>query len=69
MTCDPNVNPEALDALEALFTNKSAALADHFYAVREREGRGWDGPDLKAWGDALAQAKLVLVRAGRKYNP
>jgi len=60
-----SIQRDALDALHSMLTNKSAAIMDHYYAVREREGEGWEGPDMVAWGAAMEKAQDVLKRAGR----
>ena len=41
-------------ALRGLMTNPHINLGDLVYDVREREGKGWDGPDVKAWSDGYA---------------
>lgn len=51
---------DPLDILRALMTNPHIALADQIYEVREREGQGWDGPAVKAWGDAVTKATEIL---------
>ena len=62
---DESIQRDALDALHGMLTNKSAAIMDHFYAVRELECLGWEGPDMVAWGAAIEKAQDVLKRAGR----
>ena len=46
--------------LKALATNPSLNLEDRIYDVRDREGQGWDGPDVKQWGDAVTWANKLL---------
>ncbi len=46
--------------LLAIATNKHHDLSDAIYSVREREGEGWDGPAVKAWGEAVDGIKAEL---------
>lgn len=46
--------------IRALMTNKHAALNDHFYAIKEREG-SWDGPSMTAWNKTIADANAVVT--------
>jgi hypothetical protein len=46
--------------LTALMTNPHLDLGDCVYTIREREGDGWDGPAVAAWGDAVSAAKKAL---------
>ena len=55
--------PDLLDALEALLSNPVLNLGDLVYYVREREGEDWDGPAVKAWGDAVQAAKAAIAKA------
>ncbi len=55
--------PELRDALEALTTHPHVSLGDLVYAVREREGEGWEGPAVKAWSDAVKAAAAALAKA------
>lgn len=52
------------DILRALMTNPSLSLGDLVYTVRDRELKGWDGPDVKAWSDAVVAAEKWM-----KENP
>ena len=41
------------DLLDALMTlHAEGVLSDHIYHVKDSEGDGWDGPRVKAFGDA-----------------
>lgn len=46
----------AVTVLRALFSNDHLDLGDLVYYVRDREGLGWDGPAVKSWGVAVAEA-------------
>jgi hypothetical protein len=35
-------------------------LEDHFYAIRENEGQGWEGPQIVRWGKAVEAAKKLM---------
>lgn len=37
---------------KALNTFLSESIGDKVYDIREREGKGWDGPRVTAWGEA-----------------
>lgn len=50
----------AMQALKGLMDNPHINLEDKIYDVRESEGRGWDGPSVKAWSDAIDKAKQAL---------
>jgi len=47
--------------LEGLLTNPQIDLGDLVYQVRDREGLGWEGPDVTAWGNAVKAAKEMLA--------
>ena len=53
------------DVLLRLMTNPAIDLGDQIYTVREREGHGWDGPAVKAWSDAVSDAKKLIEDEGR----
>jgi hypothetical protein len=55
--------PDPIQVLHDLFD--AGDLEDHFYAVREREGQGWEGPRMKRWGQACDEARQLL----RGYVP
>ena len=55
--------PDPIQVLHDLF--EAGDLEDHFYAVREREGQGWEGPRMKRWGQACDEAWQLL----RGYVP
>lgn len=48
----------AIDVLRALFEVRN--LGDIIYDIREREGKGWDGPLVTKWSDAFARAEMIL---------
>jgi hypothetical protein len=50
----------ALEVLRELF--QVTPLGDYVYNIREREGLGWDGPKVVAWGNACERAKQLLDR-------
>lgn len=43
-------------------------LGDLVYEVREREGRGWDGPAVKAWSDAVVEARQIASNVERRLR-
>lgn len=43
--------------------NEVRDLGDCTYDIREREGKGWHGPLVTKWGDAVARAKKLLEDA------
>ena len=49
---------DPIQVLHDLF--EAGGLDDHFYAVREREGQGWEGPRMNRWGAAVEQAHKLL---------
>ena len=52
--------PTFESVLRALFTNPSIRLGDLVYTVRDNEGKGWEGPDVKAWSDAVTAGRRLL---------
>ena len=58
-----NAAPDLLAALKALTTNPHINLGDLVYKVRESEGEGWDGPQVKAWSDAVQSAASAITKA------
>lgn len=54
---------ELLAALEALLSNPYLDLDDLAYTVREKEGKGWDGPAASAWAEAVIAAKAAVEKA------
>jgi hypothetical protein len=55
--------PELLEALEALTSNPHVNLGDLVYQVRDREGLGWDGPQVTKWSNAVQQARAAIAKA------
>lgn len=55
--------PEFYAALKALTSNPHLDLGDLVYAVRDREMDGWDGPAVKAWGEAVVLAEKAIAKA------
>lgn len=53
---------ELLAALKGLTDGKCVALGDLVYDIREREGEGWEGPKVVAWGKAVETASAVISR-------
>ncbi len=51
---------ELEECLRALLTNPHMDLGDRVYDIREREGLGWEGPSVQAWGGAVTKAKQLL---------
>ena len=56
--------PDPIQVLHDLF--EAGDLEDHFYAVREREGLGWEGPRMRRWGRACEQARELLKNHRRR---
>jgi len=50
--------PDPIQVLRDLF--EAGGLEDHFYAVRESEGEGWEGPRMVKWGNACEAAKKLM---------
>lgn len=55
--------PDLLESLKALTTNPHVNLGDLVYKVRDSEGEGWDGPQVKAWSDAVQAAAAAIAKA------
>ena len=55
--------PDLLEALEALTTNPYVNLGDLIYQVRDREGLGWEGPNVTAWNNAFMAANAAIAKA------
>lgn len=53
-------NKRLREALKAIMTNPSIDLGDMIYNVKDREGKGWEGPDVTAWGKALIESRKLL---------
>lgn len=56
----------AENILIRLMTNKSITLRDEVYTVRQNEGKGWEGPDVLAWQDAVEDAERWMEIHGSK---
>ncbi len=41
------------EIITAISTNPHINLGDLVYKVREEEGKGWDGPAVKTWSEAV----------------
>lgn len=54
---------ELVRVIDAINDNEHIDLGDLIYNVREREGKGWDGPSVHAWGQAVTDLKIVLANA------
>ena len=52
--------PDPIRVLHDLF--EAGDLEDHFYAIREREGQGWEGPRMVKWGKACEAARKLMNR-------
>lgn len=52
MNSTPIPLPELLEALRGM--RAAAEPGDFVYTVREREGEGWEGPKVTAWGNGAA---------------
>ena len=55
--------PDPIQVLHDLF--EAGDLEDHFYAIRENEGKGWEGPRMLRWGEACQKARQLL----KNYRP
>lgn len=51
--------PDPIDVIRRLF--EVGCLEDHFYAVRDSECQGWEGPRMLAWGKACEDAAKLLA--------
>lgn len=58
-----DAGPDLLDALKALFSNEHINLVDLVYRVRDLELKGWNGPSVKQWSDAVTAANAALAKA------
>jgi len=58
-----NAHEDLLGALLLLTGNPHIDLGDLVYQVREREGKGWDGPAVLAWSQACEAAKVAIAKA------
>lgn len=57
---------DLLEALEALTSNPHIDLGGLVYKVRDSEGEGWDGPQVKHWSDAVQAARTAIAKAEGK---
>lgn len=55
--------PDLLEVLKALTTNPHVNLGDLVYKIRDSECDGWDGPQVKAWSDAVQAAAAAIAKA------
>lgn len=55
--------PKMLEALLLLTGNPHIDLGDCIYIVRDRELKGWDGPAVLAWSQAITSAKDAVAAA------
>lgn len=58
--------PDLLEALKALTSNPHVDLGGLVYKVRDSEGEGWDGPQVKHWSDAVQAARAAIAKAEGK---
>ena len=54
--------PDPIKVLHDLFA--AGHLEDHFYAIRESECLGWEGPRMLAWGKACKDAQKLIASRG-----
>lgn len=60
LLADAEAHAAALEsALRGVTRHPHVSLGDLVYAVREREGEGWDGPLVKQWSDAVKVAEAL----------
>jgi hypothetical protein len=57
---------EELQILREL--NNILDLGDLVYNVREREGLGWEGPQVKAWDAACTRMKKLFDEQDRDHE-
>lgn len=53
-------NQRLKEALTGLMKNPSIDLGDMAYRVKEAEAKGWEGPDVIAWGQAVQNARKLI---------
>lgn len=53
---------DLLAACEAILSHPNINLGDLIYDVREREGKGWDGPNVEAWAKAVMALKAAVAK-------
>ena len=44
--------------------NELNNLSDAIYDVRDRELKGWEGPKVKAYGEAVTKLRVLLKEGG-----
>jgi hypothetical protein len=44
----------------ACHTLLDLGVGDFIYNIRDREGEGWDGPEVKAWAEACETLRKVV---------
>ena len=54
------------EALVGITSNPYITLGNLAYDVREREGKGWDGPAVKTWCEAVKSVNEALAASKPK---
>ena len=54
------VAPDVIDAVATL--NGIRHLGDFVYDIRDREGKGWDGEQVQAWGRATSTLDTIVAQ-------
>jgi hypothetical protein len=55
--------PDYFAAVEVLLNHPNVSLGDLVYVVRERELKGWDGPNVIAWSEAVETLRRAHAKA------
>lgn len=63
MKTDRELLIELVAAVKMLTTCGDINLGDLTYNVREREGKGWEGPNVKQWSDGVTRTEKALKEA------
>ncbi len=50
-----------IELLVALKTLDDESIGDFIYNIREKEGLGWDGPRVAAWGKACTVIREIVA--------
>lgn len=53
-------NAKAMELLKRLGEVEHISLGDLVYNIREREGEGWEGPAVVAWGSTCEEIIQLL---------